>query len=101
MTPAQMMNATGQTGLVIVPCGPDAWLVGEAMACSISCHQDSFRVDDQSDWVSHAVGFITTDISLTCLGQPTIVDRRPMLLDDASVLELLRQVRRKQKERDG
>ena len=97
---ANIAKAVGQTGLVIVPCG-EGWLVGEAVACGISCQSQAIPIQaaGEGGFKQYVYGRMTTDINLTCLGQPTIVDKRPMLLNDATVLELLRQVRRKQKER--
>jgi len=83
-----------------VPGGGHFW--GKAFLSSVECMVDICDVPVMNGpaWREVVPGLKTVEITATLTGEPIIQDQRPILLADASILELLSVVNKKFNERN-
>jgi hypothetical protein len=87
--------------IVIIEVGDGMYFVGEGRVDTITDTTDTYDYFDRGRFIAQAVGERTVDLDIRCTGSPVITDKKPVLADEASILELVRIINKRIKERDA
>lgn len=91
-----------EAGFIVLPMGDGSYFVGECIPYQIEARHGGENTHDEC---GHNVAFVPSPpevmATVRCVGQLVVTDQKPVLTNDASILDLMRAANAKMKKREA